>query len=133
MNNKEIRWRQRFDNFEKAFNQLRSGIEMFGQLDDLAKEGLIQRFEYTFELAWKILKDYLESKGTEAKFPREVIKSAYQAGLIDNGEIWMEMLDDRNLMAHTYDEKNFRSAVDKITRKYFGQLAMLHDLLLNEK
>jgi nucleotidyltransferase substrate binding protein (TIGR01987 family) len=71
---KDIRWKQRFVNFEKAFLQLQDAIERFDQLDDLAKEGLIQRFEYTFELAWKTLKDYLESEGIINQFPREVLK-----------------------------------------------------------
>ena len=74
MNAKEIRWKQRFQNFEKAFLQFDEAVSTIDELSVLEKEGLIQRFEYTFELAWKTLKDYLESQEVEAKFPREVIK-----------------------------------------------------------
>lgn len=77
MNAKEIRWKQRFQNFEKAFQQFDEAVSTIDKLSVLEKEGLIQRFEYTFELAWKTLKDFLESQEVEAKFPREVIKKLY--------------------------------------------------------
>ncbi len=99
--NKDIRWKQRFQNFEKAFNQLETAVSQLEALSDLEKEGMIQRFEYTFELAWKTLKDYLDQKNVEAKFPREVIKQAFKYEIIDNGSLWIEMLEQRNLMAHT--------------------------------
>ena len=89
---KELRWRQRFENFEKAYSQLHAAIEIFDRLSNLEKEGLIQRFEYTFELAWKTLKDYLEANEVEVKFPRDVIKSAFHYELIQDGEVWMDML-----------------------------------------
>lgn len=132
-NKKEIRWKQRFQNFEKAFLQLQKAINSFENLDDLSKEGLIQRFEYTFELAWKTLKDYLESKEMIAKFPRDVIKNAFQTELIDNGELWINMLKERNLMAHTYDEENFKKALNNITDLYFSEIEKLYRMLKNEK
>lgn len=122
MNEKSIRWKQRFQNFEKAFLQLQSAVDKLQSLSDLEKEGLVQRFEYTFELAWKTLKDYLESQDVEAKFPREAIKKGFQYEILENGEVWMEMLEKINLMAHTYDEKVFNEAVSKISSVYFSEI-----------
>ena len=82
-----IRWTQRFQNFEKAFNKLKETIDQFDSLDDLSKEGLIQRFEYTFELSWKTIKDFLEHKNVEAKYPRDTIKQAFNHELIDNEKL----------------------------------------------
>jgi len=133
MNNKEIRWKQRFNNFEAAFNKLSQAVEKINKLDDLSKEGLIQRFEYTFELAWKTLKDFIESKGEIVKFPREAIKKAFQANLINNGEIWLEMLDKRNLMSHIYDEKEFNNIIQLIGKNYFNELKQFYNDFKNEK
>lgn len=129
MNDKDIRWRQRYENFNKAYNQLKSAVDVFDTLSILGKEGLIQRFEYTFELAWKTVKDYLESKEVDAKFPKDVIKAAFHYELISDGDVWMDMLEKRNLMAHTYNEERFKLAVNKINDEYFDSLTMLHKLL----
>lgn len=126
MNEKDIRWRQRFQNFEKAYKQFNAAIVDFSKLSDLEKEGLIQRFEYTFELAWKTLKDYLESQEVPANFPREVIKSAFHYGLIQDGEMWMDMLEKRKLMAHTYDESRFNLAVMKIKDEYYTAITQVY-------
>lgn len=127
-NAKNTRWRQRFHNFDKAFTQLSSAVEQFSTLSDLAKEGLIHRFEYSFELAWKTMKDYLE-----AKFPREVIKQAFHYGIIEDGDIWMDMLEKRNLIAHTYNEKNFTIALDAIVNSYFNALQKFYSFLVVKK
>ncbi len=126
---KEIRWRQRYENFDKAYKQLEQAIKDFETLSLLEKEGLIQRFEYTFELAWKTLKDYLESQEVEAKFPREVIKASFHYGLIEKGEVWMDMLEKRNVLAHTYDEERFKFAIKMIKEKYFQVISELHKLM----
>lgn len=125
MNLKEIRWKQRYENLSKAFLRLEEAIGAFDTLSDLEKEGLIQRFEYTFELSWNTLKDYLEAQGVEAVFPREVIKSAFAAGILGDGEAWMEMLEQRNLMAHTYNEQRFLKALERILGVYYPELQML--------
>lgn len=125
MNNKDIRWKQRFENFEKAFIQLKDAVSRYESLDDLSKEGLIQRFEYTFELAWKTLKDYLEANGVISRFPREVLKNSFQAELLNNGEIWIDMLEKRNLLAHTYNEENFNNALDTILKSYYPEMQEL--------
>jgi nucleotidyltransferase substrate binding protein (TIGR01987 family) len=130
-NQKEIRWRQRFQNFDKAFKQLKNGLERLDSLDNLAKEGLIQRFEYTLELAWKTLKDYLEANEVITNFPKEVIRQSYKTELIKDGDIWMEMLQNRNLLAHTYDEEVFNISIDKISRIYFQEIETLHSFFVN--
>ncbi|MCF6356627.1 MAG: nucleotidyltransferase substrate binding protein [Draconibacterium sp.] len=132
MNSKTIRWKQRFQNFEKAFLQLGSAVDKLQILSDLEKEGLVQRFEYTFELAWKTLKDFLESQNVEAKFPREVIKKGFQYEIIDDGEIWMDMLEKRNLMMHTYDEKVFNEAIHHISILYFPEIKKIFEFFKSQ-
>ncbi len=132
-NKKSIRWKQRFKNFEKAFLQFEKAINSFENLDDLSKEGLIQRFEYTLELAWKTLKDYLEAEEVIAKTPKSTIKNAFQIDIINNGELWINMLEDRNLMAHTYNEANFNIALNNIHNKYFFEIKELYAFLKNEQ
>lgn len=131
--NKEIRWRQRFQNFEKAEQQLKSAVQRVNELDELAKEGLVQRFEYSFELAWKTLKDYLESKGEEVKFTRDVLKKAFQFNLVKNGEVWLDMLEKRNLMSHTHNEEIFSEVVELIVNKYFQEIEDLYDFFKLEE
>ena len=131
-NPKEIRWRQRFQNYEKAFIQLSDAVSQLDQLSTLEKEGLVQRFEYTFELGWKTLKDFLESKNVEVKFTRDVIKGSFKTELLDDGEIWLEMLEKRNLMAHTYDEVIFRSVLNDIESRYFDQLKKIYVLFKSQ-
>jgi nucleotidyltransferase substrate binding protein (TIGR01987 family) len=116
---KHIRWQQRFENLEKAFLQLGNAVKRIDELDDLSKEGLIQRFEYTFELSWKTLKDYLESEGLPCHSPRDTIKTAFLNHIISEGEAWMDMLEQRNLLAHTYREENLKTAIISITNSYF--------------
>lgn len=125
--NKEVRWRQRFENFDKAFQQLTYAINLFDSLSVLEKEGLIQRFEYTFELAWKTIKDYLEANDVDAKFPREVIKEGFHFEIIDDGDVWMDMLEKRNLLAHTYDEERFNFVTMKIKSEYYSAVAQVYN------
>jgi len=124
-----LRWRQRFQNLDRAFGQLTSAVQRIAELSDLEKEGLVQRFEYTFELSWKTLKDYLASNGVEAKFPRDVVKQAFHYDIIEDGDIWMDMLEKRNLIAHTYNEENFKLAVSAIVADYYPALKQLHNHL----
>ncbi|MDG6881290.1 nucleotidyltransferase substrate binding protein, HI0074 family [Phocoenobacter uteri] len=129
-NLKYTRFKQRFQNFEKAFIQLKKAVIRADELDELSKEGLIQRFEYTFELSWKTLKDYLEYETEEAILsPRQVIKTAFKLELLDNGEYWLEMLNKRNLMAHTYNEDYFKQVFESIINLYFSQIEKLYEQL----
>jgi len=101
----DIRWKQRFNNFEKALNQLTKFINK-GKLNEFEIQGLIQCFEYTNELAWNTLKDYLEADGNQKiTGPRSAIKEAFKFGLINDGEGWMQMFKNRNLTSHTYNEE----------------------------
>ncbi len=129
MNLKSQRWCQRYSNLERAYEKLAEAAIAFDSLTTLEKEGMIQRFEYTFELAWKTLKDFLESQGVEASFPREVIKSAFHYELIIDGEIWMEMLEQRNLIAHTYDEEQFNRAIELIRDRFFAAITQVFHTL----
>ena len=122
-----IRWVQRFSNFERAFLLLSSAIAIETP-SVVERAGLIQFFEMAFELSWKLLKDYEEQEGITAKTPREVIKQAYQAELISRGHDWMNALQDRNLMAHTYSEKTAIAVETKIRRDYFPLLDELYKL-----
>ncbi len=131
-NKKEIRWQQRFVNFEKAFKQLENAINRFDNLDDLSKEGLVQRFEYTFELAKNTIKDFIESKGETDKYPRDIIKKAFQLQIIENGETWIEMLEKRNIMPHTYNETTFLEIVTTIKDKYFAEIEKLYQFFKKE-
>ena len=130
--NKEIRWKQRFSNFEKAYKNLEAAVNM-ETYSKIERAGLIQYFEFTFELAWKTLKDYLESKEISVKFPRDVIKQAFHFEIIEKGEVWMDMLEKRNLLAHTYDEKKAKTASDIIKNIYFNEVKQVFNFLLKEK
>ena len=127
----DIRWKQRFSNYDKAFGELSAAVAR-GSYDKLSQAGLIQMFELTFELAWKTLKDKLEYDGLKANAPRETLKIAFQNGCIRNGELWIEALDNRNLLAHTYDEAKSNEARDLIREKYFSLLKELHEYLKKE-
>lgn len=119
----EIRWKQRFSNFKKATAQLTEFIEK-GDLNKFEVQGIIQCFEYTFELAWKTMKDYLNQEGLDVRTPRETIKTAFQIKLVNEGHIWIDALEKRNLLAHTYDEKRATEAEQLIKTKYYK--AILH-------
>jgi nucleotidyltransferase substrate binding protein (TIGR01987 family) len=116
MPEEEIRWHYRF------------------LLNELELEGVIQRFEYTFELAWNTLKDRLEHDGMvlSSVTPRAVIRSAFQAKLISEGERWVDMLVDRNRMSHTYDSDTFEAIIQEIEERYLDRLHELHRRLSRE-
>lgn len=122
---KDIRWKQRFQNFERSFIFLHKSCQL-EVYDELQGAGLVQSFEFTFELAWKTLKDYLQEQGLEVQFPREVIKQAFTAGLIEDGVLWIEMLDKRNELTHTYNQEQAKRAVQTIRTHYFIPLQQVY-------
>lgn len=128
--NKAIRWQQRFSNLENAFDFLKEGLKK-ESLDPYQEAGIIQTFEFTFELSWKTLKDYLESMGTTVAFPREAIKEAFAAQIIKDGHLWLEMLDKRNILSHTYNRKKASEAVQLIKTRYFPALEQVYLELKN--
>jgi len=117
----KIRYKQRFENLEKAFLKFQHTLTELekNSKNEIYQLALIQAFEFTYELSWKTLKDYLKYSGIkEVNLPREVFKQAFANALIQDGQVWIEMLEDRNLMAHTYDEKRAEKAIFNITKKY---------------
>jgi nucleotidyltransferase substrate binding protein (TIGR01987 family) len=125
---KDIRWKQRFQNFEHAFVFLSKSctLEVY---DELQSAGLVQSFIFTFELAWKTLKDYLQDQGLEIQFPREVIKQAFTAHLIEDGTLWIEMLDKRNELTHTYNQEQAKKAIQTIRNKYFPPIKQVYQVM----
>ncbi len=131
----EIRWQYRFSNFSRAYSLLREALEDGVEpLNQLELEGVIQRFEFTFELSWNLLKDRLEYDGLVIATitPRNVIREAYSAKLIDDCETWIDMLTDRNLMSHTYDFERFKAVVENIHSRYLTILNNLYQRLIAE-
>ena len=133
--NPDIRWKQRFQNFDRALALLREAMENGpAALNQLEKEGAVQRFEFCFELAWKTLKDYLEESGLvfAAVTPRQVLKDGFAAQILPEGQVWIDMLDHRNLLSHTYDVAGFERAVEAIHLRYLPAIAQLHWFLHQE-
>lgn len=124
--NKDIRWQQRFENFLKAFEQLKKAVTQ-DKLNELERAGLIQTFEYTYELSWKTLKDFLETEGITAKTPRETIQEAFKASFIIDGHNWIDALENRNLLSHTYEESLSLKACELIKKSYFPFLKKFKD------
>lgn len=124
----DIRWMQRFNNYKKALKQLQDAVELMEEreLSILEKQGFIQAFEYTHELAWKTLKDFLENRGnTDIYGSRDATKKAFALGLIDDGEIWMQMIKSRNLTSHTYDENTADEIIGIVKDVYYVQFEKL--------
>jgi nucleotidyltransferase substrate binding protein (TIGR01987 family) len=131
----DIRWKQRFQNFDRAFVLLRSALENGSlALNQLEKEGVIQRFEYSFELAWKTIKDYLEESGMvfDIVTPRDVLKGAFGAKLIADGQVWIDMLHHRNLLSHTYNLASFEVAIQAVVARYLPAMAELHLFFMDQ-
>ncbi len=129
MNEMDIRWRQRFHNFQRTFGQLSNAVAK-EELNDLERAGLIQFFEFSFELGWKTLKDYLNHQRVDVKYPRDVVKEAFRLELISDG-VWIDILEKRNLMAHTYDEEKAAEACQIIITSYFPALSAFNKYFQN--
>lgn len=127
--NQDIRWKQRFQNYEKAFHRLSRAINVVKATpdDDLLQSGLVQTYEYTFELAWKTLKDYLELEGFILRSPRETIRQGFQSGYITNAEDWLQALSDRNLTVHIYDDEIISRVLKDIFERYFFILQTFYE------
>ncbi len=124
----DIRWKQRFSNYKKALAQLKKFINQ-GNLNELEKQGLIQAFEYTYELGWNLLKDYLIYSGVTVSIvgSRDAIREAFNTGLIDNGEAWMDMVESRIKTSHTYNEEIANEIVLAIYEVYFDLFLSLDE------
>ena len=124
----DIRWKQRFSNFDKAYFQLSEFLAQ-KSLNKFELQGLIQCFEYTFELAWKTMKDFLIEAGFTVTSPRDTIQTAFSSGLIEDGHLWIDAMLKRNLFAHTYNENLTNTAEDLIRNQYYGIIKDLHSKL----
>lgn len=121
----DVRWRQRLENYDKALARLRKAVDIIAaeqhgssEVDDLLKEGLVQRFEYTQELAWKVMKDYEEYQGyTDVQGSRDAIRRALQMGLVDDAR-WMDTIASRNLTSHCYDDEEFQAVLCQIVNDF---------------
>lgn len=135
--NKDIRWMQRFDNYRKALRLLGQAVEIVSQrvnedeaVEDLLKEGLIQRFEYTHELAWKVMKDYAEYQGyTDIRGSRDAFRKAFEMGIITDKR-WMESIADRNLTSHNYDDETAEAIYEAVVNAYYPLFVQLENTML---
>lgn len=129
------RWQERHEFYQKALNQLTSGLAPYPNLNELEKDGVIQRFEFTFELAWKTLQDYLAQQAgyVDVKGPRPVLKQAVQDGLLMDGYTWIQMLDRRNALTHVYDETESRDILEVVSTTYLPLLLELNTILISKR
>jgi len=128
MNASDVRWQQRFANYKKALDQLKNAVELSKQrsLSQLEKQGVIQAFEFTHELAWNVLKDYLQDQGNQnIKGSKDATREAFKVELIADGEQWMAMIQSRNVSSHTYDEQTAEQLVTVIIKDYFPLFEVL--------
>ncbi len=121
----DIRSRQRFQNYEKAFLLLERALSITAP-SEVERGGIIQFYEMTFELAWKLMKDYLELQGYTVSSPKDAIKQAFQATILEEGQLWMDALSDRNQTTQTYDENKVIEVTAKIKSHYFPVLQQLY-------
>ena len=125
----DVRWQQRFNNYQKALSQLTKFIQP-KSLNDLEEQGLIQSFEYTHELAWKTLADFIKNKGNaEIYGSKDATREAFALELIDDGAIWMDMIKSRNMTSHTYNEETTKEIVQAIINKYHNAFILLQQKL----
>ncbi len=121
----DIRWKQRFSNFNKALTQLQKFIDK-GELSELEAQGLVKAFEYTYELAWNTIKDFLEFSGQSDIYgSRDAIRKGFQLGLIADGDGWMDMLKSRNQTSHTYNEETARQINHAVVTRYYDLFILL--------
>jgi nucleotidyltransferase substrate binding protein (TIGR01987 family) len=128
MSTQDVRWIQRFTHFVKALSQLKEAVELAQQrpLSRLEAQGMIQAFEFTHELAWNTLKDFLEDRGVQGLYgSKDASRAAFKAGLIENGEAWMDMIQSRNLTTHTYDEATAAQIISAVRSTYFAEFEAL--------
>lgn len=145
MESSDVRWQQRFSNYNKALQKLseavvyiqsnfyREGVlqeELFEAGEDLAKEGLIQRFEYTHELAWNVLKDYLTAQGiTGIIGSKDATREAFANALIADGHVWMDMIRSRNQTLHTYNETTATAIFQDVLERYYPAFVALQQVM----
>ena len=144
--NKDIRWEQRFSNFNKALKKLSEDIAFIKKdldeqekntgkiLEGILKEGLIQRFEYTHELAWNVMKDFLFEIGDVKIYgSKDATREAFKAELIEKGDVWMEMIKSRNKSSHTYNEETADEIYTKILNEYYAAFISFQQVMEDKR
>ena len=129
----DICWLQRFSNFRKALSRLADAVAQYGgSSPDIIKAGVLQRFEYTHELAWKVMKDYLSHEGYQnIADSRSASRQAFAVGLLEgDGQVWMDMIETRNRTVHTYDDKILHEEFGKVIRRYAPALLQFENKML---
>jgi len=129
----DIRWKQRFSNYLKALQTLGRGIDLAKQraLSELEQQGLVQGFEFTHELAWNVLKDYLEDMGVfNLVGSKDATRAAFRIGLIVDGEAWMDMIKARNLSSHTYNQETAEEIVENVLTRFYPAFEQLKETFL---
>ncbi len=125
---------QKIEHYLNALGQLEQAAEIYGRTpqDELYRDGLIQRFEFTVELAWKSIKDYLEDQGATISIatPRAILKEAFAAGIIQNADAWNQILTARNVTSHVYDEKTADEVASQICNEFMPFLTDLREFYL---
>jgi len=128
----DIRWIQRFNNFQKSLKQLDEAMTLLEKrnLSPLEQQGVIQAFEYNYELAWNVLKDFYENQGEQnIQGSRDAIKLAFKRGIIINGDVWLSMIKSRALTSHTYNEETTQEILKDIVEKYYIEFTQLKSTL----
>ncbi len=128
MTSLDVRWMQRFKHFEQAYSQLEKAVALSKKrpLSELEEQGIIQAFEYTHELAWNVLKDFLEEQGVRDLYgSKDSSREAFKRGLIENGDAWMDMIQSRNLTSHTYNRDIAQQIVQAILENYYTEFGRL--------
>ncbi|MFL0799741.1 MAG: nucleotidyltransferase substrate binding protein [Agarilytica sp.] len=132
----DIRWHQRLSSFNRALSQLKDAVisAQSRELSVLERQGLIQAFEFACELAWNTIKDFYEAQGeTDIQGGRDTFRLAFKRGLIENGNVWMEMIQSRVLSSHTYNESMAEKIMQKVITEYYGEYEALSKRLLAHK
>lgn len=127
-NSQHLRWVQRLGNYEKALESLTSAIDLSKErpLSDLEKQGLIQAFEFTHELAWNVMKDFFDYQGTQnITGSRDATREAFSKGLLEDGEGWMAMIQSRNKTSHTYNKAVAEEIIEAIQGSYYALFVTL--------
>src|SRR3990167_7950780 len=133
---KDIRWNQRFKNFSSALAELTMdmGAVRERKINSIEEKGLIKSFEFTYEMAWNTLKDYFENQGEVGiTGSRSAIRQAFNRGLIEHGQLWMDMVDDRIATVHTYNKETADDIDQKIIDSYYSEFLALHKKLTELK
>lgn len=128
----DIRWIQRFDNFKRSMKQLDNAIALMAERDlsELEGQGVVQAFEYNYELAWNVLKDFYEHQGELGiQGSRDAIKVAFRRGLIPDGDVWLKMIKSRALTVHTYNEEVTQEILEDVVHKFYPEFVALRDKL----